>query len=655
MPSMALVSGDLRPEGEREATFTSPTVQICLEQAFSPANHDLVKEVETEAEAQSGKSLGKSPSNESWSPGKKAPARSPTDKGSALDMAGIGQHSLLLPQPYSQLDVLQLLQHLLLVVDTQFSAAATRDVELLTRFADQQEQLSRILRNPTLSSANETGFPVEGAAATSPGYTSGSLPVGFQLQPVVLGNASNFEKATCSDSSPEAGAMEHRTSAATVIDGTLSKKSKLNLSTRRKHGSQTVPPGSNAFQKFAVSAVSYEYFEMVVAALIMGNALVVCCEAQYTGIQVGYDLRYKNYGEQAHKAWPAGETVFNFFDWTFGVLFFFEVVIKCTAFTWKYFLEVWNWLDMACVVAFIVDKIASVTVTTPPQSLRLLRLFRLMRLVRLLRTLEHMDVLYIMVTAIKDMTMILVSAVALLSVMLMSCSLFLTQIMHSTYFKDVTASSLSPAELAKHQELFEYFGTITRCLLSMFELTLGNWPPVTRLLSEELTEWFMLICVAHKLTIGFAVIGVINGVILQETFKVAATDDMIMVKQKRRARDTLRRKMMTLLEALDVSDDGMLDFTEFEIIACQPEVKLWLNSMEIETDDLQTLFKLIDEDHSGFVSSEELVTRVGRLKGAARSIDLLSLKENMRILLDAVPTAHLKHSQVSVDHWRALA
>jgi len=151
------------------------------------------------------------------------------------------------------------------------------------------------------------------------------------------------------------------------------------------------------------------------------------------------------------------------------------------------------------------------------------------------------------------------------------------------------------------------------------------------------------------------VIGVINGVILQETFKVAATDDMIMVKQKRRAKETLRKKMLTLLEALDVSGDGMLDFSEFEIIACQPEVKLWLSSMEIETDDLHTLFKLIDEDNSGFVSSEELTTRIGRLKGTARSIDLLSLKENMRILLDAVPTAHLKHSQVSVDHWRAVA
>merc|ERR1719333_1392360 len=31
-------------------------------------------------------------------------------------------------------------------------------------------------------------------------------------------------------------------------------------------------------------------------------------------------------------------------------------------------------------------------------------------------------------------------------------------------------------------------------MASMFELTLGNWAPVMRLLSEEVSEWFMFIC-----------------------------------------------------------------------------------------------------------------------------------------------------------------
>merc|ERR1712183_1080695 len=101
----------------------------------------------------------------------------------------------------------------------------------------------------------------------------------------------------------------------------------------------------------------------------------------------------------------------------------------------------------------------------------------------------------------------------------------------------------------------------------MFEITLADFPPVARLLSEEHSQWFMLICVMHKLTIGFAVVGVINGVILQETFKVASSDDRLMVRQLDRARDLTAKKMRSLFEALDVSNDGFLDLDEFKIIA----------------------------------------------------------------------------------------
>merc|ERR1712151_1463021 len=104
--------------------------------------------------------------------------------------------------------------------------------------------------------------------------------------------------------------------------------------------------------------------------------------------------------------------------------------------------------------------------------------------------------------------------------------------------------------MARRHEMFNYFGSFSRCLLSMFELTLANWPPVTRLLAEEVSEWFMVLCVIHKLTIGFAVIGVINGVILQETFKVAQLDDTIMMRQKTTATKALQRKLTNLVQAL---------------------------------------------------------------------------------------------------------
>merc|ERR1711971_1060823 len=227
------------------------------------------------------------------------------------------------------------------------------------------------------------------------------------------------------------------------------------------------------------------------------------------------------------------------------------------------------------------------------KTIRLARLFRLARLVRLIRTFKQLDMLYIMTTAIRGMRTVVLWAVALLSLMLMTCALFLSEFLQSTYFEDAALENMSSSDLHTHKELYKYFGTFSRCMFSMFELTLANWPPVARLLTEHVSEWFSVICVLHKLTIGFAVVGVINGVIMQETFKVAQTDDVVMVRQLDRARALIANKMRALFEALDISQDGLLDMDEFKIIAGHPELQLWLASMDIETDDLPHLFQLL--------------------------------------------------------------
>jgi Ca2+-binding EF-hand superfamily protein len=143
----------------------------------------------------------------------------------------------------------------------------------------------------------------------------------------------------------------------------------------------------------------------------------------------------------------------------------------------------------------------------------------------------------------------------------------------------------------------------------------------------------MIFSILHKMTIGFAVIGVINGVILQETFKVAGTDNVIMVRQKKKMAAIGREKMRRLFEALDVEGSGELSFEEFATVATDPDVKFWLSSMDIEMDDLFTLFELIDEDHSGHITLEELATRVPRIKGSARSIDALATKQKLNEVL----------------------
>merc|ERR1712032_867236 len=100
---------------------------------------------------------------------------------------------------------------------------------------------------------------------------------------------------------------------------------------------------------------------------------------------------------------------------------------------------------------------------------------------------------------------------------------------------------------------------------------------------------------------------------------------MIMLRQKTKATNMMRQKMLGLFEALDIDKDGEITFEEFQVIAEIPPVQMWLASMGVETDDLTTLFVLIDDDRSGLITVDEFVTRMPRIAGPAKGIDVLKL------------------------------
>jgi len=251
-----------------------------------------------------------------------------------------------------------------------------------------------------------------------------------------------------------------------------------------------------------------------------------------------------------------------------------------------------------------------------PLVFRLLRLSGLLRLKRLLSMTSAFDSLYMMVTAIKGSLLFLLWAVLLICVVevMLAC---LLQASVENYLLEGNRSQKAADEVYMH------FGSLARSMLSMFELTLGNWIPPTRALVENVSEWYLLFFLMHKVIIGFSVVSVITGVFIQETFKVATTDDLIMLNAKKRAMKDHAKKMSKLFQHADRDGNGSLDRREFDKEMGDPVVRKWLSSMGLEVDDVDTLFQTLNGG-DGKVSPMELVAGAGRLKGNARSIDLLT-------------------------------
>lgn len=207
----------------------------------------------------------------------------------------------------------------------------------------------------------------------------------------------------------------------------------------------------------------------------------------------------------------------------------------------------------------------------------------------------------------------------------MLCALITNQLLQAYYFLEELYA------LDERTEIYLYFGTFTRSMLSMIEITLANWPPVCRAMQENVSQWTMPFFVVHKLIIGFAVVGVINGVFMQETFKVASSEPRIMLQQKRKELASLAKKMTLLFQQADESGDGTLSIEEFRGIMSNIEIATWLSAMDLDVTDVDQVFHLI-ANTNGEITSDELISGVARLKGGARAIDVAKLLREVSFL-----------------------
>merc|ERR1740121_1678637 len=159
----------------------------------------------------------------------------------------------------------------------------------------------------------------------------------------------------------------------------------------------------------------------------------------------------------------------------------------------------------------------------------------------------------------------------------------------------------------------------------MFEMLLGNWYAVTNDL-VKVSEWYMIFGVGHQLAVGFAVIEVMTGVFLHETFQVAALDHGIMSNETKRAIKTTTDKMQIFFETADTNGNGFLDREELEEVLQKQKVHEWLSGMGLDIQDVGTAFAVMDKDRDGQLSAEEFVQGALLLKGQSRAIEVAVLR-----------------------------
>lgn len=266
--------------------------------------------------------------------------------------------------------------------------------------------------------------------------------------------------------------------------------------------------------------------------------------------------------------------------------------------------------------------------------IRLLRVVKLVRVLRVVRVMRVFHQLRVLVTSIASSMGALFWSMVLLFVIELIAAIFMAQVL-TLYMEN------EENDLAIRSECFRYFGTWARAMVTVFEMTLAppTWSKIGRLLIFEVHGAFIIFFALYLSGVSFAVIRVITAIFLKETLEAAKNDKAIVFEEKMRQKKKYIGKLREVFTKVDADGSGQLSLVEFQEVIQDDEVRQVLADLELDVHEVQGLFALLDTG-DGTISFDEFISGVMRLRGSAKSVDLMTLLFENKKILDRLSELH---------------
>lgn len=380
------------------------------------------------------------------------------------------------------------------------------------------------------------------------------------------------------------------------------------------------------FERFVQSPL----FELICGIVIIINTIVLAFEIEYHGQDSGHAVEYGRY-RRSSEHWPDAEAVFRVLDISFVSIFTFELLLRVCAEKCRFWHSGWIWFDFA-IVAISWFGVSPAEVlpedSVDPTLMRLARLARMIRAIKMIRSIKFFDSLYVLLKSIQASVGALFWSFLLLIFVQVVVGMILNQLLQGYILDD-------SQPIPERTQVFKYYGTFSRTMITMFEISLVNWAPSCRILMENVSELYGLFYIVYVCCFIFAVIRVIQAVFIAETNRVVAADDQIAIRRKELEKSVFVEKLTIMFEELDKSGDGKLTLDELQHLITDKLLRTLMSTLGVTVHDVESLFKLL-ADGDGEIDIDDFTRGLSRCKGLAQGLDVVILDKLIKVLDEKV-------------------
>ena len=266
-----------------------------------------------------------------------------------------------------------------------------------------------------------------------------------------------------------------------------------------------------------------------------------------------------------------------------------------------YWCNSWNMIDLVTVLAgWFSFALASVV------NLSVLRLSRLVRVVRAVRVFISVPEFYLLMTGLySSIKAILFGSMMLLSVLLFFAVLAVEMIHPANSILDSFPESCDRCPRA--------FASVSSASITFFQQIVAgdSWGTISVPLLEA-KPWTGIILFLVFVTVSLGLMNLILAVIVERASEARDNDHDQKVKKKQEERSKSMFDLAKVCATMDKNNNGLVSLEEMRNGYDQLEsFRKLMQQMDIRRDEMETIFKVLDDDNSGEVSYLEFCQNIG--------------------------------------------
>jgi len=310
----------------------------------------------------------------------------------------------------------------------------------------------------------------------------------------------------------------------------------------------------------------------------------------------------------------------------FNLFFLVELTMRVYAYKMMFFLGPdfkWNYFDFVLVLISVVEEILPIFDFA---SLRVLRGVRMVRVLRLMRVMRFFRELRVMVYSLVQSFFAITWALIVLLILMYLFGIVVMQgvTLELRHDDPQPETAIRVAARSRYSNMFQTLLTLLACITSGVD-----WNEASRPLGD--ISWVYELLFGFYIT--FVVIGVLNvltGIFVERASELHGLDRDLVIQAELRRNESFFSEMKKIFEEADLDGSNTISWEEFRDYLKNKEVRAYLATQQLDAYDARQLFNILDLEDGQEIGIEEFIMGCARLRGLAKSVDVVALLRESR-------------------------